>query len=73
MTKEDPLTQAERHVRDGERRVASIAGVADKLGEAPKHGLEAARAKKVLSTLQRSLELAREHLRMERQERGLEP
>ena len=23
MTKEDPLTQAERHVRDGERRVAS--------------------------------------------------
>ena len=73
MTQKDPLTQAECHVRDGERRVAIVARLADKLGGAPEHSLEAARARKVLATLRHSLELARTHLHLERQERGLEP
>ena len=69
---EDPLAQAERHVREGEEHVARQAAIIDEL-DRDNHPAAAARARKVLQTLRESLELARGHLRLERQARGLPP
>ena len=69
---EDVLAMAERHVRQFEATVARQAVLAAEL-EAGGHSVEAERAKAVLVTFVTSLDLAREHLRIERQARGLEP
>ena len=68
--REDPLAQAERHVREGEGRIArqhEIIAELDRDGHAPM----AAEARQLLATLQQTLDLAREHLHIERRERGL--
>jgi hypothetical protein len=69
---EDALVRAERHVRQAEEHVAHQAAI---LEELVRNGHQRAvpRAREVLATLQRSLELAREHLRLEREARGLGP
>jgi len=69
---EDRLTQAERHVREGEGRVAHLVAILAEL-EADNHPLAADQARQVLATIRRSLELARDHLRIEREARGIGP
>ena len=69
---EDALARAERHVRDAERHVAHLIVIIGEL-DSDQHPRAAALARQVLATLRQSLELAPEHLRRERQERGLEP
>ncbi|WP_207537631.1 response regulator [Sabulicella rubraurantiaca] len=64
-----PLAQAERHVREGEQRVARQAALVARLA---RRGLNATEAQIVLEHLQTTLELFRDHLWMERQGR-LEP
>jgi hypothetical protein len=66
---EDALARAERHVREAERHVAHLAAIVDEL-DRHNHPEAAERAKKVLATLRRSLELSRDHLRLERLGRG---
>ena len=66
---EDPLAQAERHVREGEQRVAEQI---DRLAQMKADGDSAhliAAAETVLATLQRTLELSHEHLAFEQQKR----
>ena len=68
---EDPLAQAERRVREaGERitRQLEIIAQLDRDG----HDLAAAEGRQLLATFQQTLDLARDHLRRERRERGLE-
>lgn len=73
MTRPDAsLTQSERHVREGEKSVARLIAIAEAM-ERDNHPYAADRARRVLATLQSSLELARELLRLEREERGLKP
>jgi hypothetical protein len=69
---EDALTRAERMVRDGEERIARVRLRIDAHGKAG-HWDAAARAKDTLLTLEATLQLMREHLRMERKVRGLDP
>ncbi|MBV8096596.1 MAG: hypothetical protein JO110_25810 [Acetobacteraceae bacterium] len=69
---EDALARAQRHVWEAERHVAHLVRIIEELERSPVHGSAAATARKVLGTLQESLRLAREHLSMERRERGLE-
>lgn len=61
---EDPLAQAERHVREGEERVARQAALL-KQHYTPT-------GEKLLNELEKTLELAREHLRIEREARGIQ-
>jgi hypothetical protein len=58
---EDTLAQAERHVREGEDRVGRQRALVERLD---RHGPgdQAARARKVLATLEHALDLAREHV-----------
>jgi hypothetical protein len=62
---EDPLAQAQRHVREGEQRVAQQI---DRIARMKADG-DSERAitsgEAVLVTLRRTLELAREHLALE--------
>jgi hypothetical protein len=53
--------------------VAHLVRIIGELDKVPEHGPAAAMARKVRATLQQSLELAREHLSLERRMRGLEP
>jgi hypothetical protein len=69
---EDHLAQAERHVREGEKHVAHLLAIIEQL-EADGHPRAAERARTILATLRRSLELARNHLRIEREARGIGP
>ena len=69
---EDPLARAQRHVREAEGHVAHLVAIIDEL-DRHNHPEAAERAKKVLETLHRSLELSRDHLRLERERRGLTP
>ncbi|MBX6745169.1 MAG: hypothetical protein IRY87_24305 [Acetobacteraceae bacterium] len=69
---EDHLAQVERHAREGERHVAHLHDIIGQL-EADGHPRAADRARTVLATIRRSLELARDHLRVERAARGIEP
>ncbi|MBL6081669.1 hypothetical protein JMJ56_27140 [Belnapia sp. T18] len=62
---EDPIATAERHVGIGEALVARQLAVIDEL-DRDNHLEAAARGRKLLVALQRSLDLAREHLRVER-------
>ncbi|WP_149539370.1 hypothetical protein [Siccirubricoccus phaeus] len=69
---EDALAQSERHVREAEGHVAHQLRVIAEL-DRDNHPRAAALAREVLGTLQRSLELAREHLRLEQEARDLGP
>jgi hypothetical protein len=61
---EDPVVVAERHVRSGEARVARQITLIAEL-EKNSHPQEVAQARDLLAVLQRNLELAHEHLRIE--------
>ncbi|MFP5512267.1 MAG: hypothetical protein ACLGJC_04210 [Alphaproteobacteria bacterium] len=67
---EDPLAMAERHVREGEARVARQAALVEHMVAV---NLDPTDARAVLEELKTTLALACEHLRWERQVRGLEP
>lgn len=69
---EDPLAMAERHVREFEANVARQRVILDEMIRED-HPTEAEQAKAALATYEDSLRLAHEHLRMEREARGLEP
>lgn len=66
------LTRAEKHVREGERRVAKQADLVEILERDGDSSLVPL-ARNLLTTLQESLELARRHLRAEREEQALAP
>ncbi|CAH2603573.1 conserved protein of unknown function [Rhodovastum atsumiense] len=66
---EEHLAQAVRHVREGEQRIARQMMIVDTL-EKDDHPKAAEQAKQVLDVLRRSLELAREHLRIEQDMHG---
>lgn len=63
---ESPLAQAERHVQEAEQRVARQSRLIHDL-ERDGHTQLALQAREVLRTLQRTLELSRVHLQLERQ------
>jgi hypothetical protein len=69
---EDPLQQAERHVRQFEENVRRQRDILDEM-ERDKYPEAAERARAVLATYEESLRLGREHLGIERRERGFEP
>ena len=69
---EDPLAMAERHVREGEVRVARQLVIIEEM-DRDNHPEAAAMGRVVLVTLQATLDLMRGHLRMEREARGLGP
>ncbi|MBP2301828.1 hypothetical protein [Azospirillum picis] len=62
---ETPLEQAARHVSEAEKRVERQSAILDGLVKAG-HAEAADKARHVLRTLQTSLDLAREHLELER-------
>ncbi len=66
------LTQAERHVREGEERVARQAAIIEKLNRAGR-GWAAEMAKETLATFATSLETARDHVRTEREQAACRP
>ena len=68
---EDPLAEAERLVREAEERVTGKRALSDRL-EQDGHPELAVSARAVLAVYERTLELLREHLHLERQARGLE-
>ena len=70
---EDALAQAERHVHEAEQHVIHLVRIIRQLEHRPEHDAAAAMARKLLSTLQKSLELALEHTDRIRRERGLAP
>ncbi|MBV8095184.1 MAG: hypothetical protein JOY71_13945 [Acetobacteraceae bacterium] len=70
---DDAVARAERHVWQAEAHFAHLARIIEEWDKMPEHGPTVAILRKVLPTLQQSLELAREHLSRERQKRGLEP
>lgn len=63
---EDPLSQATRHVVEAEERVARQSRLLYEL-ERDGHSRLAMEARKILQTLQRTLELSRNHLRLEQE------
>jgi hypothetical protein len=63
---ESHLQQAERHVREGALRIADMESRIDEL-ERDGHANAAALAKQLLQTLEKTQELAIEHLNIERQ------
>ncbi|MDO9712490.1 hypothetical protein [Paracraurococcus lichenis] len=67
---ENALTQAERHVREGEKRVARQISIIEEL-DRDNHPEAAARARAMLETLRETLELARAHVQRARETRGL--
>ena len=68
---EDVLAMAERHVREGEQRVARQVALIEEM-DRDNQPDAAVRARVVLETLQVTLALMREHLRVERKARGLD-
>lgn len=58
---EDPIAMAERHIREGEARVARQLGVIEEL-DRDNHPEAAATAREMLAALQHTLDLMREHL-----------
>ena len=67
---EDALARAERHVREGEERVARQLAIVEEM-DRDDHPEAAAMAREVLATLRSTLDLMRGHLRTEREARGL--
>lgn len=59
---EHPLQMTQRHVREGEARLAKQTALVAKLAQ---HGLETAEAETLLATMEEWLRLAREHLAFE--------
>ena len=68
---EDPLAQAERHVTEAEARIARQREIIAEL-DRDGHERTAAKARQLLATFQQTLDLARNRLRIQRQERGLQ-
>ena len=62
---ETPLAQAERHVREGEARVARQREIVAEM-EKDNHPYAAEMARTLLDTLLRTLELEKQHLEIER-------
>lgn len=69
-TSEDRLAQAERHVRENERRIAKQAALVERL-ETDGHVVPATKARKLLATFRSMNAIARDHLRIERERHGL--
>lgn len=65
---ETHLQQAERHVREGARRIADLEARIDEL-ERDGHANAAVIAKELLETLEKTQELAIDHLNIERRMR----
>ena len=70
---EDPLAQAQRHVLEGEHRVANQIELLAQMKADGDSERAITAGEAVLVTLKRSLELAREHLALEQKERGISP
>jgi hypothetical protein len=68
---EDPLAQAQRHVREFERRLAEQVDRVARMKADGDSERGIASAEAVLTTMRRSLELAREHLAFEQQQRAV--
>ncbi|MBL6459469.1 hypothetical protein JMJ55_29595 [Belnapia sp. T6] len=66
---EDALAMAERHVREGEGRVARQIAIVEQMN-GDNRPEAAAAARTLLVTLETTLDLMREHLRIEREARG---
>ena len=64
------LAQAARHVCEGEKRVARQAELVNRMAA---RGLDPTEAEIVLGRLRTTLELSREHLRLERAAHGHSP
>jgi len=69
---EDRLAMAEHHMRESERHIARQAALVERL-ENDGHAVPAIQARKLLATFQRMHAVARDHLRLEREKRGLPP
>ncbi|WP_207537653.1 hypothetical protein [Sabulicella rubraurantiaca] len=69
---EDALAMAERHVREGEERVARQRAIIEEM-ERDNHPKAAEIGRSTLQVLLSTLELMRGHLRIERERHGLEP
>lgn len=65
---EDPISAAERHVRQGQARVTRQAAVVADM-EKTQQEQAITQAKDLLAVLRRNLDLAREHLRTEQDSR----
>ena len=61
---EDHLTQAQRHVREGEQRVANLR---HRIAQLAKDGHDTTDADALLATLEHTLALMRDHLAQEEQ------
>jgi hypothetical protein len=66
---ESPLAMAARHVMEGEERVARQQAILERMVKAG-YRREATEAEKLLETMRTTLELAREHLRREKESHG---
>jgi hypothetical protein len=62
---EDAIAQSERHVRESEERIARQAALVEKL-ERTSQERAAEEARKLLASFEKTLEVAREHLAIER-------
>jgi hypothetical protein len=68
---EDALAQAERHVREAEERVARQATLVEEL-ERTGHERASDEARKLLASFEKTLDVARQHLAIERNAHGME-
>ena len=62
---EDPVSQARRHVAEGEARIERQEALVARLSDDSKYLSLAGQAREILSTLKQTLRLAREHLELE--------
>ena len=69
MPLEDPLAQAEFHLREGKERASSQVAVIEQMGR-DHRPLEAAQARAVLMAIQGSVDVTRRHLEFEQQRKA---
>jgi hypothetical protein len=62
---EDPVSQAHRHVAEAEARIERQKALVARLSDSGKYSALAGQAREILSTLQQTLQLARDHLELE--------
>jgi hypothetical protein len=62
---EDPVSQARRHVAEAEARIERQKALVARLSDSSKYSALAGQAREILSTLQQTLQLARDHLELE--------
>jgi hypothetical protein len=62
---EDPVSQARRHVAAAEARIERQKALVAMLSDSSKYSALAGQAREILSTLQQTLQLARDHLELE--------